>query len=229
MEAAESTFWPSPHLQSIQVGRPRSYGSEDASDPMDKLWTTGFFKEQIGGAVFVTKTNLIGDGQADLRFHGGLDKAVLAYSADHYAAWQSELECDIPPGAFGENLTIAGVTERDVCIGDVWSLGDVLLQVSQPRQPCWKLARRWRIKDLTARVVENGRTGWYFRVIEEGLIEAGQDLQLTSRPRPTWTVARASYLMHHDKRNYEAAAELASLPELSRSWKKELNERAEGR
>jgi MOSC domain-containing protein YiiM len=195
---------------------------------MDKLWTTGFFKEPVAGEVFVTRTNLVGDGQADLRFHGGPDKAVLAYSADHYADWRSELEREFPPGAFGENLTIAGVTEEDVCIGDTWRIGEAVFQISQPRQPCWKLARRWRIKDLTARVIENSKSGWYFRVLEEGLIEAGQPVELISRPHLKWTVARASRLMHHDKRNRAAAAELASLPELSASWREELSERAAG-
>lgn len=226
MEAINNSFAAKPILRAIQVGRPQTYGSEDARDPMDKPWTTGFFKEPVGGKVLVTKTNLVGDGQADLRFHGGPDKAVLAYSANHYAGWNAELERHLPSGAFGENLTIDGITEQDVCIGDTWRVGGAVFQVSQPRQPCWKLARRWRMKDLTARVIENGKSGWYFRVLEEGLIEVGQPVEILARPHPLWTVARASLLMHHDKQNYQDAAELAYLPELSASWKAELTERA---
>src|SRR3984957_6338384 len=106
-------------LYSIQIGMPKSYGFEDAVDTHDKPWATGFFKTPIEGPVFVATTNLVGDGQADLKNHGGTDKAVLAYSADHYPKWRDELRMpDMPHGAFGENLTIAGWSEESVCIGD---------------------------------------------------------------------------------------------------------------
>lgn len=228
MEGTSDRRTVSPLLHSIQVGLPRSHGREDAADPMDKLWTTGFFKEPVSGEVFVTRTNLIGDGQADLHFHGGPDKAVLAYSADHYASWRTELQRTLPPGAFGENLTIVGLCEERVCIGDHWRIGEALFEISQPRRPCWKLARRWRVKDLTARVIENGRSGWYFRVLEEGRIEAGQEVELVSRPHPEWAVARANHLLHHDKQNRIAAAELAAVPELSSTWREEMKHRAGG-
>src|SRR5580693_5579942 len=101
---------PSGILHSVQIGTPQSYGSEDAVDPHDKPWTTGFFKKPVNGPVFVNTTNLAGDGQADLKNHGGIDKAVLAYSANHYPKWRDELKVpDMPFGAFGENLTIAGL------------------------------------------------------------------------------------------------------------------------
>src|ERR1700685_2382089 len=141
-------------LHSIQVGLPKNYGLEHASDPHDKPWTTGFFKAPVDGPVFVGRTNLEGDAQADLINHGGVDKAVLAYSADHYPKWRRELELpDMPSGAFGENLTIAGLSEESVCIGDTLRIGAVSFEVSQPRQPCWKLARRWRMHQLTGFVV----------------------------------------------------------------------------
>src|SRR5690606_18685860 len=108
----------------------------------DRPWTTGFFKEPTLGPVWLGRTNLEGDGQADLVHHGGPDKAVLAYSADHYAAWREVLNNPaLPFGAFGENFTIEGLKEADVCIGDTWKVGDeATIQLSQPRQPCWKLA-----------------------------------------------------------------------------------------
>src|ERR1700676_163268 len=121
-------------LYSIQIGTPKSYGFEEAVDTQDKPWTTGFFKTPIEGPVFVGTANLAGDGQADLKNHGGVDKAVLAYSADHYPEWREERRMpDMPHGAFGENLTIAGLSEESVCIADISRIGEATSEVSQPR------------------------------------------------------------------------------------------------
>jgi MOSC domain-containing protein YiiM len=214
-------------LSSIQVGTPREYGFENAVDTHDKPWKTGFFKELIKGHVFVGATNLAGDGQADLENHGGIDKAVLAYSADHYPKWREELGMpDMPHGAFGENLTIVGMSEESVCVGDILSIGKVIFEVSQPRQPCWKLARRWRMHALTGMVVRNGRSGWYLRVLEEGWIEAPMPVSLLYRPNPDWPIARANEILHHRKTDLELTLELADVPALARSWSRELRERA---
>lgn len=195
---------------------------------MDRPWTTGFDKRPVAGPVWLGVTNLDGDGQADLAHHGGPDKAVLAYSADHYEPWRRELEMPVLPfGAFGENFTVEGLTERTVCLGDIWQAGDAVLQVSQPRQPCWKLARRWRLKTLALRVQESGRTGWYLRVLNEGVVAAGLPLQLRDRPHPIWTVERANWVMHFDKSDLTAAAELAALPPLAASWRATLLKRVE--
>jgi MOSC domain-containing protein YiiM len=218
----------SPTLCSIQVGTPQSYGFDDAVDAHDKPWTTGFFKTGIEGRVFADKTNLTGDGQADLKNHGGVDKAVLAYSADHYSMWRQELgKPDLPHGAFGENLTIAGLNESSVCIGDVFSVGTVAFEVSQPRQPCWKLARRWRMHELTGMVVRNGRSGWYLRVLEPGWIEVGMPVALIERPSPDWTIARANEILHHRKTDLFLTLELANVPRLANSWVGELHQRAD--
>ncbi len=215
-------------LRSIQLGTPTSYGQENAADPHDQPWTTGFFKTPVEGRVFAGTTNLAGDGQADLKHHGGVDKAVLAYSADHYPRWRDELGIpDMPHGAFGENLTIGGLSEQSVCIGDVLRIGTVLFEVSQPRQPCWKLARRWRMHELTPTMVRNGRSGWYLRVLDQGWIEAGMPVELIARPNPAWPITRAHEIMHHRKTDVALAIELADLPELAGSWVKELRERAE--
>jgi MOSC domain-containing protein YiiM len=215
-------------LTSVQVGMPRNYGFEDAADTHDKPWTTGFFKVPVDGPIFVGTTNLAGDGQADLKNHGGVDKAVLAYSADHYPKWRDELNMpDMPFGAFGENLTIAGLSEGAVCIGDICRVGDVTFEVSQPRQPCWKLARRWRLHELTGLVVRNGRSGWYLRVLEEGWIEAPMPVTLIERPNPEWSIARANRILHHCKTDLALTLELAEVPRLAASWVDELRERAE--
>ena len=215
-------------LHSVQVGKPTAYGFEDAADPHDKAWTTGFFKTPVAGPVFVGATNVAGDGQADLINHGGIDKAVLAYSADHYPKWRAELLMpDLPFGAFGENLTIRGLSEESVHIGDIFRIGKVTFEVSQPRQPCWKLARRWRMHELTGLVVSNGRSGWYLRVLEEGWIDTGMPVLLMDRLNPAWSIARANEILHHRKTNLPLTLELASVPRLADSWVEELRERAE--
>jgi MOSC domain-containing protein YiiM len=224
-----------PQLVSIQVGLPQALGQADAPDPMDRPWVTGFFKVPIQGAVWLGRTNLAGDGQANLKNHGGIDKAVLAYSADHYDYWRRHLNRpDLPYGAFGENFTIAGQSEAEVCIGDIYAIGDARVQVSQPRQPCWKLARRWRVEDLALQVKANGRTGWYLRVLKEGLVMPGAAVELCTgaaspqenRPFPQWTVARANRVMHHEVHNQAAALELARCPLLSHNWQEKLLKRA---
>ncbi|HUE72630.1 MAG TPA: MOSC domain-containing protein [Pirellulaceae bacterium] len=207
-------------LVSIQVGKPANHGRADALDPHDRPWRTGYFKMPVAGCVFVGQSGIAGDGQADLENHGGIDKAVLAYSAEHYSLWRAELGLnEMPPGGLGENLTIAGLDETSVCIGDVWQCGPVEFEVSQPRQPCWKTSRRWRIDDLSRRVIATGRSGWYLRVLTEGEIEAGMELTLVKRIHPQWTVARANEVLHHRKNDLAAAEELANLPELALSWR----------
>jgi MOSC domain-containing protein YiiM len=216
-----------PLLISIQVGLPTSYGREGADDPMDRPWRTGFFKQPVDGPLFLGATNLAGDGQADLLNHGGPDKAVLCYAASHYPAWRAELDRpDLPHGAFGENFTVEGVTEETVCVGDVYRLGGSVVQVSQPRQPCWKLAWRWRLKELTALVERSGRTGWYVRVLEEGEVRPGLPLTLLDRHYPEWTVSRATRVMRRRGQNPTAAGALAGCEALAASWRDRLAEAA---
>ncbi|WP_337176563.1 MOSC domain-containing protein [Paludisphaera sp.] len=214
-------------LASIQVGMPRERGTEGAADPMDRPWYSGFVKEAVAGPIMLGATNLEGDGQADRVHHGGVDKAVLCYSAAHYPSWREDLgRPEMGFGGFGENFTIDGQDEADVCIGDVYRVGEAVAQVSQPRQPCWKLARRWRLKSLALTTQETGRTGWYFRVLTTGLVAAGDSVELVERPNPEWTIARANRIMHRDKADLEAAAALAAVAELSANWKATLGKRA---
>lgn len=212
-----------PTIVSIQVGRPTRYVQEAAVDGKARSWITAFFKTPVSGSVAVSDSGVAGDEQADLQNHGGIDKAVLAYSADNYAYWRPHLNLpDMPRGGFGENLTIAGLDETTVCIGDRWKAADVVFEVSQPRQPCWKLGRRWQIVDLPKQVIQNGKSGWYLRVIEPGSLTSGLSIDLISRPRPAWTIARASRLLYHESDNLIGLQELADIPELSRAWREEL-------
>lgn len=204
-------------LESLQIGQAQDYGD----------WVTATYKYQIEGPVLVGTLGLNGDEVADHKNHGGLDKAVLAYSAAHYPHWRQETRnTDWTGGGMGENLTITGLDESNVCVGDTWQIGPhVVVQVSQPRQPCWKQAKRWGIQDLVVQILATGRTGWYLRVSTEGAISPGDELTLIARPHPDWTIARANQVMHFDKTNPDLARALAALPELSASWQRDLARR----
>lgn len=207
-------------IVSLHTGRALQITSSSTGEWWDKPWETGFFKEARSEACWLGYEGFRGDEQADRRYHGGPEKAVCVYSAEHYPGWSEALEIpDLPHGAFGENLTLEGLLESDACIGDRYSLGEAEVQVSQPRQPCWKLARRWHVKDLAARVEQNGRTGFYFRVIRHGHVQAGDSVTLLDRPYPEWTIARCNEIMHHSKNDADAARALAECPLLSSSWK----------
>ena len=206
---------------------PRTLGTEGAASPLERPWVSGTFKEPVRGPVRVGRTGLVGDGQADLTVHGGSEKAILGYAAAHHPFWRERLgRLDVGPGAFGENLVLDGADEATVCIGDVVRVGDARLQVSQPRQPCWKMARRWGRKDMPLLLQETGRTGWYYRVLEEGTLEAGLPVELLERPCPTFTVAYAHAAMHGEAR--EAAAALAECPYLAPGWRDSMRRRAGG-
>ena len=215
-----------PLLLSIQIGLPKHRGREDASNPMERPWLSGIFKEPVQGPIWLGRTNLVGDGQADLKHHGGPDRAILGYAAEHYLVWRKELQRpELAYGSFGENFTLAGLTEESVCIGDTYTLGEVRIQVSQPRMPCWKLARRLGIKDITARVHQKVWGGWYFRVLTEGYVEQNLPLALLDRPFPQWTVTRAYNVMDEREEDPQASAELATCSLLSVDWRRYLLER----
>jgi len=126
------------------------------------------------------RTNLDGDRQGDRRVHGGLDQAALMYSADNYAKWKAE-GFEFEPGSFGENLTVSGLDETTVCRGDIYRIGGAVVRVTRARGPCYKLQYRTGVPDMIKRVLANGRSGWYVRVLEEGPIEAGQAIVLLKR------------------------------------------------
>lgn len=217
------------HIRSLQVGLPRIVESGDADNSSDQVWTTGFFKYPVTDLVWLGRLNLDGDAQADLENHGGPDKAVNVYPIEHYPYWRQTLSLnELVPGDFGENFTTEALSENEVCIGDTFEIGESLVQVSQPRQPCWKLARRWGIKDLALRFQNTGRTGWYFRVLREGFVQANHTMMLVSRPHPQWTVAVANLIMHHRTGDRNAAQDLANCPALSSRWRIKLSKRAAG-
>lgn len=212
-----------PQLVSIQVAVPTEFGTDGATDPMDQRWLTSFYKQPVQGLVTVHHDRIEGNEQADLRFHGGPDKALLAYSADHYPSWRDQLALpEMGAGGFGENLTISGQTEETVCLGDRFAINGVILEVSQPRQPCWKLARRWRVIDLPKRVIQTGRSGWYYRVIQPGQIAAGQEVELVSRPQPDWPLSRVNQVFYAKGKHAADRQALAAIPQLAEAWRVDL-------
>jgi len=153
-------------------------------------WRSAIYKTPVGGPVMVRFRNLDGDRQGDLRVHGGPDQAALMYSADNYDRWRAE-GFDFEPGSFGENLTVRGLDERTARTGDILEIGEAVFQVTELRGPCYKLQYRTGVPDMIKRVLANGRSGWYLRVLREGLIEAGQQIVLRDRLAPGKPLADA--------------------------------------
>ncbi|RSL42088.1 hypothetical protein CEP53_012388 [Fusarium sp. AF-6] len=162
----------------------------------------------------VGKLGLEGD-EHDPTFHGGPDKAILGYCSSHYPAWQTsypERKDRFVPGGFGENFVTAEMNERNVCIGDIISVGpEVLLQVSLPRQPCFKLNHRFSLKNFAPVTYQTSRTGWYYRVLHEGVVSVGDELRLVERQWPKWTVERVQEYLHRNTDNLEMNEELSTL------------------
>lgn len=210
-----------PTLLSIQVGRPVSREHPDGQ------WLSSIYKHTVDTPVRLDPLNLEGDEQADLNVHGGRDKAVCVYSADHFAYWREALgRPDLGAGAFGENFTVSGLDETTVCLGDVFAVGTVLVEVSQPRGPCWKLGRKWDRLDLPKLVLKAGKTGWYFRVKRPGQVEAGEGIRLVERPYAQWTIVEVNRVAYAKKTKEMADARraLASCAALAESWRADLAE-----
>jgi len=216
-------------LQSLQVGTPHRYGLDGATDPMARPWETSFFRTPSDEPRWLFTTHLDGNAQADTENHGKPNQAILLYAAAHYPLWREELDRpEIGPGGFGENGTVAGLSETTACIGDVYALGEARIQVTGPRYPCTKIERRWGIAGLTARVAATGRTGWYCGVVQEGLLTPGLPILLVERPYPDWTVALVNDLGHFRNRDVATAQALAACPLLDPWWQRLVVRRAMG-
>jgi MOSC domain-containing protein YiiM len=201
-------------LVSVNVGRPRDV------EWRGKTVRTSIFKDPVAGPVRVQKLNLAGDEQADLSVHGGLDKAVYAYPSEHYGYWREQLPgVALPWGAFGENLTTEGLSERELHIGDRVSIGSAEFVVTQPRLPCFKLGIRFGRPDMVKLFQRSGRTGFYLAVLREGVLSTGDAIRVVPEKQSDVTVAEIVRLYVADEPEQEPlrrASELAALPE---SWR----------
>ena len=193
---------------------------------------SGIGKQATAGRLFLGREGLAGDAQGDRKHHGGPDKALHHYAFEHYAYWRGTIgERPVlqKPGAFGENLTTRGMTEDDTAIGDVFRLGQAVIQVSQGRQPCWKLNARFAVADMSAQVQKTGFTGWYYRVIEEGFVAAGDELRLEDRLSPDWTIRKTWRVLYVETMNLDDLAAMAALAHLPEGWRGHARRRLETR
>jgi MOSC domain-containing protein YiiM len=196
--------------------------------------TSAIAKTPVDGRVWLGETGLEGDQQAELKVHGGPEKALHHYPFDHYAAWRSEWQAGATglarlgqPGAFGENISTSGLTEAGVCVGDVYRIGSAIVQVSQPRQPCWKLNLRFARADMSRLVQNSRRTGWYYRVLEAGEIGAGDRIERLARPHAQWSIERLLRVLYVERDDRQALEGMAQLDTLSPSWRKTATKRLE--
>lgn len=189
--------------------------------PFNGAETSAIAKRPREGVVQILEEGFAPDEQADRRVHGGPEKAVHLYPLDHHEFWRGELSDDAAlalldePGAFGSNLAISDLSEEDVHIGDRFRIGTALLEINQPRQPCWKVDHRFSFKGMTAKIVKSGRCGWYFRVLENGECQAGDTFERVELGHEDWSVARTFAAMIAGKASREDYAELAELDRLA--------------
>lgn len=197
------------HVDALLIGTPQPLGPKEVPSSIAT-------RQPVAGPVRVGENGLIGDQVGDTKIHGGRDKAIHLYPHDHYAAWAAEQPFMAPllaqPGAFGENLSVSGLVEADVCLGDVVEIGSTRLQLAQGRQPCWKLGVRFGLPVLPRLVQKTGRIGWYYRVLTPGTICQGDPIRLLDRPNPAWDLASTLRLLYVDTLDRDRLEVLAELP-----------------
>jgi MOSC domain-containing protein YiiM len=201
-------------LLSVNVGLPRLVLHD--GEPV----STGIFKQPVTGAVKLKTLNLEGDRQADLSVHGGPSKAVYAYPSEHYEYWKHELpDMELPWSMFGENFTTSGLHEAELGVGDKFRVGSAVIMATQPRLPCYKLNIKFGRPDMLRRFLASGRTGFYFAVLQEGEVAAGDEIVLLERNQDTLKIEDITRLKVHDKHNVELLRRAVSLEALSESWR----------
>lgn len=201
-------------LVSLNTGLPREV------EWKGEAVTTGIFKEPVKGRVMLRTLNFDGDKQADLSVHGGVSKAVYAYPQEHYEFWKKELpDTNLPDGMFGENFTTEGLLEDNLNLGDCFRVGEAEIMVTEPRMPCYKLGVKFGRADIVKRFMVSRRTGFYFAVLQEGEVSAGDTIELLSRDGNNITVADVTRLYAFEKDNLELLQRVVKVEALSKSWR----------
>jgi MOSC domain-containing protein YiiM len=204
---------------SLNVGLPRMV--EWNREPV----TTGIFKEPVPGPIMLRTLNLDGDGQADLSVHGGVSKAVYAYPVEHYEFWKKKLpadylpDMDLPYGMFGENFTTEGLSEDSVNVGDRFRIGQAELMVSEPRLPCYKLGIKFGRSDIIRKFLQSRRTGFYFAVLKEGEVRAGDEIELINRDASNISISDITRLYAFERDDLTTLRRAVKLEALSESWR----------
>ncbi|TKC19510.1 MOSC domain-containing protein [Robertmurraya kyonggiensis] len=202
-------------LISLNVGEPKEYLFNGKAEK------TGIGKKPIT-SVALHKIGFDHDAVASTEYHGGVDRAVCLYPYEHYGMWEKEFNIKLPLPAFGENLTTTGMLEKDVYIGDTFEIGTTVIQVTQGRIPCAKISK-YNGVDLLSRIVESCYTGYLFRVLKEGVIDADSSIELVERVQEKYSVLKANQIMLHDRKNAEAIEEMLQIEELATVWKNKLD------
>ena len=189
---------------------------------------SAIWKQALTGPVRITKEGLVGDVQADRRVHGGPEKAVHHYAGENYAKLAErfpDIAEALAIGSIGENISTFGFDETNVCIGDIVRIGSSVLQVSQPRRPCWKIDSRYGLKGITAHIVESGLTGWYYRVLEEGEAAPGDVMVRLERPAGAVLLDTLWQTWHQHRPDAERLRAIAGAPGLTPAWVKKIHDR----
>lgn len=213
-------------ILSVQVGRAKTYGDAQSKDFLEKEWQSASFKEVSHTPLFAHFTGFSGDEVADTVHHGGVDKAIFANSYENYAHWASFLEQkSLPFGALAENLTITGLHEQSVMLGEVHQIGTAILQVSQPRKPCWKISRRWNHKAFTNEIFTSGLTGWYYKVLQEGLIGLDDEVKVIQQKTPQISILRANEAFREPEKYKSILETILDIPSLASSYQESIVKR----
>lgn len=216
-------------LKALLIGSVGEYGDENATDALNRPWKTAMFKSAQSGEIFANELGFVGDSVADTTHHGGAEKAIFANSWQNYAVWEKFLGFkNLPYGAMGENLTIDGMHETNVCIGDIHQIGSLVLQVSQPRKPCSKLSKRWFNAGMSAQIASSGLTGWYYRVVQSGSCKAGDKVDLLERDPVAMSVAEINALFYKTKQNLHLLEKFNSLNALTPAFFDAMRARLNG-
>ncbi len=207
-------------IKSVQISNIKTIKDKD------KTWETGSYKTPVQTSrVYID--GLEGDMVADKKHHGGIDKAVFANSLLNYPKWQKFLkkETPLPFGALAENLTIDSIDENDVFIGDVHKIGDVILEISQPREPCWKISQKWDNPEFTKYIYKSGETGWYYRVLQTGKIKQNDKIELIKRANDKVSIKKANDILREPSKYPELCDYLLNLDILSQAWRESLQKK----
>jgi MOSC domain-containing protein YiiM len=204
----------------LLVGEPQTVADEKGS------WTSAIFRKPISNPVYLSEGGLTGDQVADKKHHGSPEQAVCCHHLEHYSFWNEHFQLKnteraLEPGMLGENWTLSGATEADFCIGDVYRAGEAVVQVTNPRYPCWKQERRTGVQDFLQGVKDSQRTGFYFKVLDPGMVQVGNSLSLETRPNPGLSIHKLNTLIHGSI-DPDLAEKFLGVEELPEGWKSRL-------
>lgn len=204
-------------ILSLQVGMPKSFEHFNEKQQITETWSSGVYKQSAGSSVIFTTIGIDGDGQDDLKHHGGPDRAVLLFSKSHYSYFEEFIGTAIPDGGFGENVTIDEFLETEICVGDRFKVGESEIEISQPRLPCFKLGRRLGAPEIVEEVLNQRKGGIYARVTREGKVSVGDQFELIDRPNPDWSISRAVDVFL--SKAGDLRKELGSVAAISELWR----------